>query len=169
MWEQLRNDAIHRTAANLRAANKGNSVVKKLGSFLLSHIAKSIQRKNSISLSFSFPLHWISKICERVMAQIRHHNPHSSRLKHSQSIHLLILHFDLRLRMQPRAQATSLSSSPILLIAPLQRHATLRLAPLHKQPEINVALATLRQRLRGRRHRVVLRVLHDHLHSIPPL
>ena len=47
------------------------------------------------------------------MAQIRHHNPHSPRLKHSQSIHLLILHFDLRLRMQPRAQATSLSSSPI--------------------------------------------------------
>ena len=121
VWEQLRNDAIHRTAANLRAANKGNSVVKKLGSFLLSHTFKINSKNNKsfifafnfIPRSFSFSLHWISKICERVMAQIRHHNPHSPRLKHSQSIHLLILHFDLRLRMQPRAQATSLSSSPI--------------------------------------------------------
>ena len=55
VWEQLRNDAIHRTAANLRAANKGNSVVKKLGSFLLSHTFQNqFKEKQIIHLRFQF-------------------------------------------------------------------------------------------------------------------
>ena len=58
------------------------------------------------------PTERISKISERVMAQIRQHDPHSRRLEHSHLLHLLVLHFDLRLRMQSRAQ-TSLHASPV--------------------------------------------------------